>query len=135
MRTSTLTFHDRRRWPRAGKSLTGDDRTGRLRLSRDLRALDGVTLGHISISTARDSSRERVPEPRRALPCRMAARLSRLGGHAAEVTRTPRSDPGIAVSGRPEACPLTEVGPGTRTVDPEHWGGSRAAPEDRGGYS
>ena len=30
-----------------------------------------------------------------------------LGGRAAEVARTPRSDPGIAVNGRPEACPLT----------------------------
>eukprot|EP00966_Prymnesium_polylepis_P163661 3783514-Prymnesium_polylepis.1 len=43
-------------------------------------------------------------------------------GTAAEVTRTPRSDLGIAVSGRPEACLLTGVGHDTSSVGPEHWG-------------
>ena len=58
-----------------------------------------------------------------------------LGDRAAEVARRPWSDPGIAVNGRPEACPLTGVGPGTSTVNPEHWSGFRAVPDDRGGYS
>ena len=131
MRTSILTFHDRRQWLRAGKSLTGNDRTGRLRRSRDLRALDGVEFGPISISTARGSSRGRVPEPRRAQPCSMAARLS--AARAAEVARRPRSDPGIAINGRPEASPLAGVGPGTRGIGPDNWGGWKAAPEQRGG--
>ena len=58
-----------------------------------------------------------------------------LGGRVAAVARRPRSNPGIAVSGFPEASPLTGVGAGTRSVGPEHWGGFRAVPEDRGGYS
>eukprot|EP00966_Prymnesium_polylepis_P247058 5713755-Prymnesium_polylepis.2 len=56
-----------------------------------------------------------------------------LRGRAAAMARRPRSDPVIAVNGSTEASPLAGVGSGTRIIGPDHWGGWRAAPEQRGG--